>query len=164
MQTHTHTSFDHLTVLGAFHGPRTPVHVRGPVWHIVMGVLVATAIAYGILSQSWGFSIVCALLTGLYVWIHKHQDDILTLSVAKEGLALGETFVHWEQLEGYWAVPTHTGVDIHLPLKSPRHQELRIQLSRDEGGRLGMLLSQHTQHLHQHREHLIDTICRICKL
>ncbi len=153
-----------MTVLDRLSGPKDPVHQRGKRWYTIGGGLVLAAAAYGIVSGAWSLTIVSVVIGAMYFWIRNHQPVIHELTILEQGLLYDNRFLRWEDLQGFWFVQ-HNTFDLHVPLlNSPSHEELRIQLPREQSNHLRNVLARFLSELTTHTESFLDTIARICKL
>lgn len=153
-----------MTVVDQWTGTRELNHERSKQWYVIAGSVVLIGAAYGIAFQSLLFSVVCVLMAGVYFLTRRTPPTMHTCTVMREGLLYDKQFLRWDDVEGFWGVRTLTSFDLHIPTKNGGLRELRIQLPTDQSEHVRFVLAQFTTELHDQREHLLDTIIRICKL
>lgn len=153
------------TTITGWTGTRVHVHVRGMRWYAIALALIGGGIAYGILSGSWLFSIVCVLAAFVHYRVHA-RDDVTThrLSVADGGIAYDGRFVRSQDVLGFWLITGRHELDIRLPLRPDGKRELRLIVTGGDAEKVRTALAPLLPELHDRKENVFDMISRICKI
>lgn len=162
MQIHTPITLDSAAVL-AWDAPQRPSITRSKRWYTVAAVVVVIAAAYGIVSGSWSFAVVCVLAGGMYALVGDHSATSIRIELHESGVILDGAFTRWDQLVGYWMLPTPGYTELHF-VRKDKNERMFIQTGDQDIARLRMVLGQRLPELTHKKEGILDIIIRLCKL
>lgn len=139
------------------------LHVeRGRIWYICAALAVIAMVIYSVITAAWTFTVLIALVTVAYWKVHKQAPDEKRLRIWEKGFAIEDEFYEWKKCKGYWILSGKNVSELHI--EKQRGGDVKIQtgdvspyLIQDT---LGALLPE----LDDRKEHILDTIIRICKL
>lgn len=135
---------------------------RGTLWYILAGITLVTLIVYSVITAAWTFTILIILLGGLYWKFHNEEPAEKTIRIWKRGFAIDTTWYDWHRFTGYWILQTKDFAELHL--EKTKGGEVKIQTGDESVYEIHEKLSPLLPELEEKREHILDTIIRICKL
>lgn len=127
------------------------------------GVVIAGA-AYGILTGSWSLTVVILLCGAMYYLMRDHVPPLKTISIRESGVMLEERFVRWEDLSGFWFLPTPEYIELHIVPKAARQSDILIQTGSADLQQIRLLIATHIPELIEKREGFLDVLIRLAKL
>lgn len=160
MEQPTPTQTESLT----WQAPRVPNHERSAGWYIVGGVVTIVAAALSVISGVWSLAIVSVLCGALYFLVRDHRFPDITCSMTEKGVQIGETFLSWTQVKGYWFLTTPTYTEFHIVPRAARSPELVIQTGTLLPIDIRTFVAGKTEELVEKRERIIDILLRLTKL
>jgi len=149
--------------LMAWTAPSRPVRERTVQWYIGGGAVVLIGIVYGILSDSWPFSVVMLLSGAMYYLLRGHQPPLRTIVLMEQGCSLDGRFMNWSDMRGYWLLFTPEYTELHL-VPAGRREEIVLQTGDVNIADLRSALSSVLPELSDRKESMLDMIIRTCKL
>ncbi len=139
------------------------VHVeRGKIWYIVASVAVVSMAVYSILTSAWTFTVLIALLASVYWKMHKDTPDQKHIRIWKRGFAIEDDFYDWQACAGYWIAAHQNFTELHI--EKSNGGGVKIQTGEINPYLIHETMTGILQELPDRREHILDTIIRICKL
>lgn len=160
METNTIPTNDIL----AWQAPRSPNHERSSSWYAVGGGIVITCAVYGLITGAWTLAIVSVLCGAVYFLVRDHRFPDISCAMNDKGVQIGETFMPWTAVKGFWFIQTPTYNELHFVPKSKRMPDLIIQTGTTPLLTIRSFLAGKTEELHDKQESFIDILLRITKL
>jgi hypothetical protein len=160
METNTPAKTESLT----WQAPRVPNHERSTGWYIGGGIVVLASAVFGVLSGVWSLAIVCVLCGALYFLVRNHRFPDINCTLNEKGVQIGETFLSWTQVKGYWFLTTSTYTELHVVPNTPRSADLVIQTGTVLPLDIRTFLAGKTDELVEKQEGIIDILLRLTKL
>jgi len=148
----------------SWQAPRTVNHERGANWYVAGGVAVIGATVYAVLSGTWSLAIVCVLCGAMYFLVRDHKFPDLPCTMTDKGVQIGDVFLSWTAIKGFWFITTPTYSELHFVPKTPRTPELVIQTGPMQLMEIRSFLADKTEELHHKQERLLDILARLIKL
>lgn len=139
-------------------------HERGATWYAIAGTILLIIAAYGILSGAWSIALVSVLTAGLYVLLRDHRHGSVTATLSTTGVRIGDAYMHWQEVQGYWLLRTPEYTEIHFVPIDPRKPQLHIQTGSQSLSELQRLLQDFVPELTDKKEGLVDMFLRLYKL
>jgi hypothetical protein len=152
------------TIYLAWESPAREKCVRGRIWWIIAGLLIAGLLAYSILSANFAFAVIVVMF-GLLVFIGKKPvDGPINIVIAREGILVNSILYTYPNIKEFFIVTDPARlfivpnqmlggrVDVFIP-EDIDNNELRMVLRK--------LVKENTE---QVAEPLGDTIARKLKL
>lgn len=152
------------TPLLRWSAPVHPAHERTPRWYLIGGGIVLGVAAYGLLTGAWSLALVAVMCGAMYFLLRSHTFPDSTMLITQNGAKLDETFLSWQDAQGFWIMLTPEYEELHIVPRNPRSRELVIQTGDQELNRLRETIGAFIPELGDKRERFIDAIIRICKL
>ncbi len=148
----------------AWSAPVIPRQVRTRRWYMVAAVVLIATITYTVYASSWPLLVVVLLIALMYGLMHGHEPVTKQCTIAAEEVSLNEKRWKWDEIEGWWMLPTPGYVELHIVHKAPRRADLVVQTGTVDIQKLRTTLQAHAKELTEKHERVIDMIIRICKL
>lgn len=144
--------------------PRVHNHERSPTWYLIGGIAVIACTVFGVLTGAWSLAIVCILCGALYFLVRDHQFPDISCTLTSTGVNMGETYMSWEQVKGYWFIVTPTYTELHIVPLAARMPDLVIQTGSIPIMDIRAFLSGKTKEMHEKQERIFDILLRLSKL
>lgn len=160
MNTNTPTQTPSLT----WSAPRAANHERSRAWYIAGGIVVIASTVFGLIAGIWTLSIVCILCGALYFLVRDHRFPDIECMLNDKGAQIGDTFLAWTQIKGYWFVTTPTFTELHITPAVKRVAEMVIQTGPMTPMDIRSFLAGKTNELIDKQESFLDILLRITKL
>ncbi len=136
---------------------------RGPRWYLIGGIAILIIAAWGIVTGAWTVSIVAVLCGAIYVLLRDHVPALRSISIAQQGITFEGVFYGYQDLRSFWMLTTEVATVLHITLKK-RGGDIVILTGLTDPAHVKKVLSQYLTEESDHRENLLDTFIRICKL
>jgi hypothetical protein len=160
MNTNTPTQSPALS----WQAPRVANIDRGSGWYVTGGAVVLAGAVFGVLAGVWSLAIVCVLCGALYFLVRDHTFPDVTCALTDKGVQIGDTFLAWTQVKGYWFVITPSYTELRFTPKAPRTPDLFIQTGTLLPLDIRTFLAGKTDELTDKQERLVDILLRLTKL
>ena len=144
--------------------PTRPHYERSTRWYTIGGVVVVGFAAYGIITNSWLFSIVTLLCGAVYFLQRNHVPTPKQFVITDGGVVFDEHFTRWGEIERFWVIETPTHATLHIRRKGRRTQDVHILVQNISVTEVKTTLGQFVPEDQSKQEGLFDIIIRICKL
>ena len=151
-------------ILLSWKAPSIPVHQRTQRWYMTGGGVVVLGVVYGIYSNSWPFAIVMVLCGAMYFLLRGHQPPLKQCAITEQGVLLDSAFTRWDELSGFWFLPTPDYIELHFVPLAKRTADSVIQTGGMNIEMLRLMLASKIPELHEKRESFLDAFVRFCKL
>jgi hypothetical protein len=145
--------------------PIHPVHERSPQWYLYGGLFVVGCAIYGVLTDSWTFSLVILLLGGLYFLTRRAPEVVRQMTILSRGFQLGDSFTAWEDCKDFWIVRSRAYTQLHIHLRRGWIREVTILLPNNiDVTQFRATVSQILPERSDQGERLLDMLIRTFKL
>ncbi len=135
---------------------------RGKAWYIITTLVIAGLFGYSLLTQAWTFTLLIVVLGAWYWKGHRVQLPPKHMRIWKRGFALNDDYYDWGQCTGYWILRTKDYTELHIDKRNGG--EVKIQTGDLNPYQIQEVMASYLPEEADRREHLLDTIIRICKL
>ncbi|MCA9371083.1 MAG: hypothetical protein KC680_03940 [Candidatus Peregrinibacteria bacterium] len=135
---------------------------RGPLWYIMAGIAVVIMIIYSIVTTAWTFTGLIILLSALYIRSQATVPEQKSIRIWKQGFALEDTFYEWRKCKGFWIFRNDNFSELHID--KANGGEVKIQTGDINPYHIHEVLSLLLPESENGKEHILDTIIRICKI
>ena len=136
---------------------------RSPRWYMITGIAVLVIAAYGIISGAWTVSVVAVLCGSVYVLLRDHVPTLRSISITEQGVNFEGTFYGYNDLRSFWLIKTEVATILHITQKK-RGGDIVLLTGLTDPELVRQVLSRFLTEESDHKEHLLDTFIRICKL
>ena len=157
MQTNTH-------VLLEWQAPAKISHERSARWYLIAGIICAVIIVYGIVSGSWGMSLVCAMLAGLFFLVRNEPQVVHQIRILETGIEFDGKMHIWGDWKHFWILQGDGYHELHIESKRRMTPDLVIQTADIDPYELRDLLAEFLPQIANRKEKILDAIIRFCKL
>lgn len=141
-----------------------PEHERSPRWYLFGGALCAVMAVYGLLSATWGMTIVFAMIPALYYLVRNQSHMKHDIQITNVGIVFdGRTFL-WGELSEFWILAGPGYHELHIAQKKKTRADIVIQTGNIDPYAIIDLLSQVLPQVADRRERILDAIIRYCKI
>jgi hypothetical protein len=144
--------------------PKYAKHERSSRWYSVAGIVVATAITYGIISGNMLLSLIVGLIAGLYLIIQDADHALHTITIHETGVEYDGQFYGWGDCTEFWILRSPHYYELHIALKSRFKGDLCIQTGEMDPYLIRDRLVEGIPQTVQRKEKILDAIIRFCKL
>lgn len=151
-------------VLLTWSAPVQHTHERSKRWYVIGGTLVLAGAAYGVLSGAWSVALVAIMIGAMYFILRDHKFPDETITITQSGVRIGQTYMSWNDLQGFWLMPTDDYMELHIVPKDSKKRELLIQTGGMNIQTIRETIGAWIPELTDKRERLLDALIRICKL
>lgn len=131
---------------------------------MISGGIVLAVAAFGILTGAWTLTLVALLLGGTYFLVRNESTPMRRIQIEVDGVQFDDTFTSWDQCRDFWLVQTPLFTELRVTRKSRVGGDIRIQTGEIDPTLIRTTVSQFIPLRADQREHLLDTIIRLCKL
>ena len=159
MNKHTHPSEDPILEWTA---QQHAHYERGRTWYIAATCIVIALVGYSIWTRAWTFTVLIIALTGLYWKMHTDEPPKKQMRIWKRGFAINNDFNDWNNCKGYWIFRSKDYAELHI--EKGNNSEVKIQTGNISSYVVHETLAPLLEELTDRKEHILDTIIRICKL
>lgn len=106
-----------------------PQYKKNTIWYIITAIIVILLALYGILTNSWTFSVVVIMGAGVYYTIHAQDNPLIEVVVSDMGIKVGTRVYPYTDIATFWLDynPPYVS-DLHLVLKNKYKQDITIQI------------------------------------
>jgi hypothetical protein len=139
-------------------------HERSQNWYAVAGVITSTLIALGVLSGSWSFAIVFALIAALYFLVRNERHRTHTIRIYDYGIDFDGKMTPWTQWKHFWILRADNYHELHIAPLGALKQELVIQTGDTDPYTVRDTLAQFIPQIANQNERILDAFIRFCKL
>ncbi|MBI5415004.1 hypothetical protein HZA38_05855 [Candidatus Peregrinibacteria bacterium] len=147
-----------------WHVPEYEYRDKGPIWKFLAILLVIGLIIYGIISDSYPFSVVVALFAGVYFLTHK-KPKVIEICVTDMGIQVDHRFYEFSNIRNFWILFKPGEVEtLNLHLAKNVVKEVSILLGEQDPAELREVLSRFVSELAGKDESAVDWITRKLKL
>lgn len=158
----TQNSFPAEDPILTWSAPQQTKVERGLIWYIVAGICTIGMVVYSVATAAWTFTGLIVLVGAGYWWIHKQSIGEKTVRIWKRGFAVDDEFIEWNKCKGYWILKLNDYAQLHI--EKVKGGEVKILTGDLNPYQIHEVLSPLLSELEDRREHILDTIIRICKL
>lgn len=144
--------------------PRVHNHERSPQWYFIGGFCIIACAIFGVLTGAWSLSIVCILCGALYFLVRDHQFPDISCALSAQGVNIGDTYLSWDQVKGYWFIVTPTYTELHIVPLFKGMSDRIIQTGPVQPLEIRTFLAGKTKELHEKQERIFDILLRLTKL
>jgi len=105
-------------------------HRRGWVWYVLFTLVIfgSAAVALVFSPTNWPVSLALCVAGGAYAFAHRNGEKVHQVSVFENGIFIGQRFLPFSELEGYWFVYDQTAAIINFQFKSKRDKKISLQM------------------------------------
>lgn len=145
--------------------PETVKHERGIIWKIIMTLLISAAIAWGIVYNSWTFSLVIAVFVAVYYLIHLEHPKDVEIKISGIGIKVGARKYSYNRIRAFWIIyePPYIKT-LNLRVSGELGGDITIQLNSQNPTPVRQLLMEKIPELEGQREKLSDIFIRVFKI
>lgn len=161
--TNTPTQTTEQSLL-SWSAPIHHAHQRTKRWYIISSVIVLSIATYGVLSGAWSVALVTIMIGAMYFLLRDHTFPNASFDITQTGVRLNETFLPWENAQGFWLLRAPDYTELHIVPKATNKSDIVIQTGTMDSAKVRETLTAFIPELTEKRERLIDLFIRICKL
>lgn len=153
-----------ITLLG-WKAPEFNDLKRGPLWHLIAGLIVAGLVFYGIQSDSVTTVIVFLVLIGVFLITHHKKPKQKTIRITDMGVHYGKEFYPYHHIQNFWVVyhPPYIHC-LYLEISGKRKKIIRLQLNHQSPTPVRKLLAKELTEREGGGEPFFDAFSRILRL
>lgn len=135
---------------------------RGKAWYVIATAVILALLGYSIMTQAWTFTILIVVLGAWYWKAHSSEPPRKQMRIWKRGFAVNDDYYDWGQCTGYWIFRTKHYSELHID--KANGGEIKIQTGELNPYQIQEIMAPFLPEETDRREHVLDTIIRICKL
>lgn len=145
--------------------PETIIHQRGPIWKIVVSLLVLATIAFGIYTGAWTFSLAIGVFAIAYYIIHLEHPKAIEIKISEIGIKVGYRKFSYSQIRAFWILYDPPYVQtLNLRVHGQIVDDIAIQLYDQEPAEIREFLMTKIPELEGQTEKLSDIFLRLFKI
>lgn len=145
--------------------PETVIHVRGPLWKTVMGILVIAVVAWGIYDGSWTFSLVIGTFAIAHYLIHLEHPKATEIKISDIGIKVGTRKYSYSQIKAFWIIYEPPYVQtLNIRVQGKVNDDITIQLWHQSPSTVREFLMGKIPELEGQSEKLSDIFLRLFKI
>lgn len=142
-----------------------PAYEKGKYWYVLAIIAVLGFAAYGVLTNSWTFSVVVLITAGVYYYIHSQDNPVIEVVVTDVGIRVGERVYRYTDLKTYWIDYNPPYVqDLHLVLRNDLKQDITIQMHGPNPTEVRTVLSQYLPEWEERQKNFTESITNVMGL
>lgn len=84
--------------------PETIRHERGLAWKIIISLILAAAIAWGIVYNAWTFSLAVGVFAIVYYIIHLEHPKDVEIVISEIGIKVGGRKYPYNRIRAFWVI------------------------------------------------------------
>lgn len=158
-----HSAFDEALI--AWIAPETIRHERGPVWKIVMSIVVLALIGGGIYYGAWTFSLAIGAFVSAYYLIHLEHPKAIEIKISDIGIKIGYRKYTYSQIKAFWLIYDPPFVQtLNIRITGQYISDITIQLGDQSPATIREFLVTKIPELEGQSEKLSDILLRLFKI
>lgn len=130
-------------ILASWQFPEFTKYERGPVWHIVAGLVVLGTLAYSIMTANFLFAVIIVIAVIIWTLQLRKDPQMIDFSISDKGVTIGSSFYKYESLKKFWIIynPPETK-SLYFDFKSVVKPAISIELQSQNPLKMRELLLQ----------------------
>ena len=118
-----------LTVL-SWVSPEYIAHRKSKRWYIIASVVVASVVAYAILTGNWSMAAAVIVFTAVYQYTHTyHPPKDIKIIVTDLGIRIGHLFFPYSHIQAFWIIYKPDFKTLNLRVAGNFWADIVIQLN-----------------------------------
>lgn len=145
--------------------PETIRHQRGPVWKVVMGLIVLGLVVWGLFTDAWTFSLAIAVFSVVYYLAELEHPKVVEVKISDIGIKVGGRKYSYSHIKSFWIIyepPYVRTLNIRVSGKSV--SDITIQLDGQNPAAVREFLMGKIPELEGQTEKLSDIFLRLFKI
>ena len=140
-------------------------YIRGTVWYAIFGTLWTAGLVYSIWSYNFTLAAILVMFAAVVAIQATRPPHRFEAVLTDRGVLIGDRFVPYRDLAGFWIIYDPPIASLYLDLKSAMVTRLHVGLENaDPNAVREILLKNVREDLSQTSEPMIDVISRILKI
>lgn len=157
------SAFDEAVI--SWIAPEAIRHERGTLWKIVMSLVVIGTITFGILYNSWTFSLAIAAFVFAYYIVNLEHPKHLEVKISDIGIKIGNRKYPFSRIKAFWTIyePPYTAT-LNIRTTGEITSDITIQLHGQSPSEIRRFLLDKIPELEGQSEKLSDIFLRLFKI
>lgn len=157
------SAFDEAVI--SWIAPETVRHQHGPVWKVIMGLIVLAFIGGGIYYGAWTFSLAMGAFVLAYYVIHLDHPKAVEIKISEIGIKIGYRKYSYSQIRAFWLIYDPPFVQtLNIRVSGQYVSDLTIQLGSGSPAAVREFLIGKIPELEGQSEKLGDIFLRLFKI
>lgn len=157
------TAYDEALI--SWIAPETIRHERGPIWKIVMSIVVLALIGGGIYYDAWTFSLAIGAFVSAYYLIHLEHPKAIEIKISDIGIKIGYRKYTYSQIKAFWLIYDPPFVQtLNIRVTGQYISDITIQLGDQSPATIREFLMTKIPELEGQSEKLSDIFLRLFKI
>lgn len=145
--------------------PETIRHERGPIWKVVMSIVVLALIGGGIYYGAWTFSLAISAFILAYYLIHLEHPKAIEIKISDIGIKIGYRRFTYSQIKAFWLIYDPPFVQtLNIRVAGHYVSDITIQLGDQSPATIREFLMTKIPELEGQSEKLSDIFLRLFKI
>lgn len=139
-----------------------PEYEKSKRWYIGAIALISVLVIYGILTNSWTFSVGVLVTAGVYYYLHSQDNPVIPVIISDIGVRVGSRVYAYTEIKTFWIDYYPPLVqDLHLVLKTEFKQDVTIQLHGPNPTEIRKVLSAYMPEWEEREKNVTESIINI---
>lgn len=136
-----------------------PRYQKSKAWYVFTLLLVVALAAYGILTNSWTFSVVVIIAAAVYYASDSQENPLIEVIVSDMGVKVGNRVYPYTEIGTFWIDHNPPYVnDVHLVMKNQYKQDITIQIHNVNPSQIRLVLSKYLPEWKEREKNLGESI------
>ncbi|MCX6734390.1 MAG: hypothetical protein NTZ25_00595 [Candidatus Peregrinibacteria bacterium] len=159
----TPSDYDHAHI--SWVASEAVIHERGPVWKVIMSIVVFLSIIGGIYYGAWTFSLAIAAFATVYAMVHLQHPKAIEIKISEIGIKVGYRKYAYSQIRAFWILYDLPYVaTLNIRVSGQIVDDITIQLGNQSPAEVREFLMTKIPELEGQSEKLSDIILRLFKI